>query len=201
MPAFATFVLSQLPPAPVRVLEIGCGDAGGVVRDLVDAGYDTIGVDPRAPEGERFRRADFRDVDAEFDAVVAGRVLHHVHPLDEALDHVARLAPQLIVDEFAWDRIDAVAKDWYESQHRMLVAAGAEPPGPSSIDEWGGRHADLHPHGVLLDGLRRRYRERTIEWLPYLYHWLDGPSSEELERALVDSGVFPTIGWRWAGIR
>ena len=36
------------------MLEVGCGDRGGVVRALVDAGYDTIGVDPRAPQGERF---------------------------------------------------------------------------------------------------------------------------------------------------
>src|SRR5438874_8777367 len=106
MSAFATFVLSQLPPPPRRVLEIGCGTEGGVVPVLIDAGYDAIGVDPRAPAGERFRQTDFRAVDEEFDIVVAGRVLHHVHPLDEALDRVAELAPVLVVDEFAWDRID-----------------------------------------------------------------------------------------------
>jgi 2-polyprenyl-3-methyl-5-hydroxy-6-metoxy-1,4-benzoquinol methylase len=112
MSDFATFVLSQLPPAPARVLEIGCGDAGGVVPALLDAGYDALGVDPRAPAGEHFRRADFRAVEGEFDVVVAGRVLHHVRPLDDALDRVAALAPLLVVDEFAWDLIDAAAQEW-----------------------------------------------------------------------------------------
>lgn len=201
MSDFATFVLSQLPPPPAHVLEIGCGDAGGVVFALVDAGYDAIGVDPRAPVGERFRQSDFRAVDGAFDAVVAGRVLHHVHPLDEALDRVATFAPRLIVDEFAWDRIDEAARDWYEAQRRLLVAAGADPPGPASIDEWRTRHTDLHPHRALLDGLRARYREAAFEWRPYLYRWLGGPSSEALEQTLVDIEAFPPTGWRWAGIR
>jgi len=183
------------------VLEIGCGNEGGVVPALVDAGYDAIGVDPRAPRGERFRQSDFREMDGEFDAVVAGRVLHHVRPLDEALDRVAAFAPVIVVDEFAWDRIDDPAQDWYEGQRRMLVASGADPPGPPSLDEWRERHPDLHPHRELLDGLRSRYRETAFEWLPYLHRWLGGPSSEALEQTLVDAGAFPATGWRWAGVR
>ena len=67
------------------------------------------------------------------DAVVAGRVLHHVNPLDEGLDLLASFAPLLVVDEFASDRIDRAAQDWYEGQHRMLRASGAraERPGRS----------------------------------------------------------------------
>jgi SAM-dependent methyltransferase len=201
MPDFATFVLSQLPPPPRRVLEIGCGTAGGVVPALVAAGYDALGVDPRAPAGERYRQTDFRDVDGTFDAVVAGRVLHHVHPLDDALDRVASLAAVLVVDEFAWDRIDAAAQDWYEGQRRMLVAAGADPPGPASLDEWRTRHPDLHAHVALLQGLRTRYRESAFEWLPYLYRWLGGPASEALEQTLIDAQAFPATGWRFAGVR
>jgi len=207
MSDFATFVLSQLPPPPARVLEIGCGEEGGVVPALLDAGYDALGVDPRAPGGEHYRRIDFRCLaqrsgarhrcQDEFDAVVAGRVLHHVRPLDEALDRVAALALLLVVDEFAWDLIDAAAQEWYESRHRELVEAGAEPYGPPSLDEWRLRHPDLHPHAVRLEGLRARYRERTLEWRPYFYRWLQDPASEALERSL----PLPSIGWRWAGVR
>jgi len=201
MSDFATFVLSQLPPPPRRVLEIGCGTTGGLVGVLVDAGYDAIGVDPRAPDGDRFRQVDFREIDGEYDAVVAGRMLHHVRPLGEALDRVAAFAPLLVVDEFAWDRIDAPAQDWYEGQRRILVAAGTDPPGPVSLDEWRAAHTGLHPHRELLEGLRARYRETAFEWLPYLYRWLGGTSSEPLEQALVDAQAFPAIGWRWAGVR
>ncbi len=183
------------------MLEIGCGDRGGVVPALVEAGYEALGVDPRAPDGERFVQGDYRDVEGEFDAVVAGRMLHHVHPLDAGLDKVAALAPVLVVDEFAWDRITPEAQDWYEAQHRLLSAAGVEPVGPARLDEWRLRHSDLHPHAVVLAALRDRYEETTIEWLPYMHRWLGGSSSEALERALVDAGAFPAIGYRWSGVR
>ncbi len=200
MSDFGTFVLDQLPPPPGRVLEVGCGQEGGVVALLMAAGYDALGVDPHAPDGAHFRRGDFRDVEGEYDAVVAGRVLHHVNPLDEGIAKLAQLAPLLVVDEFASDRIDAAAQDWYQGQRRMLVAAGANPPGPPSLDEWREHHPDLHPHDVLLHALRAHYDERVLEWAPYLHRWLDGPSSEVLERTLVDAGLFAAIGYRWAGI-
>ncbi len=198
---FTDFVLSHLPPAPARVLDVGCGDVGGVVPALVEAGYDAFGVDPRAPAGPRYSNGDYRDVDDEFDAVVAGRVLHHIHPLGEGLDKLAALAPLLVVDEFAGDLIDDAAQDWYEGQYRMLAAAGSPPKAPESIDVWRAKHPDLHPHGVVLDGLRERYDERTLEWVPYFHRWLRGPSSEALETSLIAAGAFPAIGWRWAGVR
>jgi hypothetical protein len=199
VPDFVTFVFEQLPPPPGRILEIGCGREGGLVAALVERGYDTLGADPDAPEGDRFVRADFQTLDGEWDAVVAGRMLHHVNPLAESLDHLATLAPLLVVDEFAWNRIDAAAQDWYEAQHRMLRAAGAEPYGPASLDEWRLRHQGLHPDELLLRELRARYDELAFERVPYMHRWLGGPSSEALEQSLVDAGAFPAIGYRWAG--
>jgi SAM-dependent methyltransferase len=198
---FGTFVLKQLPPPPQRVLEVGCGHEGGLVALLTDAGYDVLGVDPHAPEGDRFRRAEYQTIDGEYDAVVAGRVLHHVNPLDEGIAKLASLAPLLIVDEFAWNKIDADAQDWYEKQHRMLRATGADPYGPSNLDEWRERHAGLHSHETLLAALRAHYDEQTLEWIPYLHLWLEGPSSEALEQTLVGAGAIPAIGYRWVGRR
>jgi hypothetical protein len=203
---FGTFVLKQLPPPPQRVLEVGCGREGGLVELLAGAGYEVIGVDPHAPEGERFLQTTFQEACNRlllegFDAVVAGRVLHHVHPLDEGLDTLAAFAPLLVVDEFAFDRIDHATQDWYEGQHRMLRATGIEPEGPSDLDHWRERHSDLHPHVVLLAGLRARYDERALEWVPYLSRWLAGPSSESLEQTLIDAELIPPIGYRWAGVR
>jgi hypothetical protein len=183
------------------VLEIGCGREGGLVERLAAAGYDVLGVDPQAPEGERFVRAEFQTLDGSWDAVVAGRVLHHLEPLEESLDRLARLAALLLADEFAWNRIDAAAQDWYEAQYRLLRAAGVEPVGPPTLDEWREHHPDLHPDDVLLPALRARWDELAFERLPYMYRWLCGPSSEALEAALVAAGAFPAIGYRWAGSR
>jgi hypothetical protein len=165
------------------VLEVGCGDRGGVVPPLVDAGYDAIGVDPRAPDGRRFRQADFRDVDGTFDAVVAGRVIHHLDPLGEAVDRLAALAPLLIVDEFAWDLIDPELEAWYEARRRVRPDAA----GPPTLDEWRRRHPGLHPSDVVLAALRERYDEVVLEWVPYFHHWLGDVESPD------------RIGYRWAG--
>jgi hypothetical protein len=194
------FVLSQLPPAPARVLEVGCGKEGGVTPALAAAGYDALGVDPRAPDGPRFRRVTFEELEpAEYDAVVAARVLHHVHDVDVAFDKLAAAAPLLILDEFAWERMDEPTIDWYQGQHRMLTLAGAEPPGPPDLGEWRREHADLHPSDVLRAALDARYEGRYFEWRPYLYRWLGGPTTFDLEEMLVDSDLIRALGFRYAG--
>ena len=181
---FTEFVLHHLPRAPARVLEIGCGDRGGVVPALVDAGYDAIGVDPRAPTGARYRQADFREVDGAFDAIVAGRVIHHLVPLGDAVERMAELAPLLVVDEFAWDLIDPELQTWYEAERELRPEA----VGPPSLDEWRWKHPGLHPHDAVLAALRAHYGERTLEWVPYFHHWLGDVESPD------------RIGYRWAGV-
>jgi hypothetical protein len=196
---FATFVLDQLPPSPGRVLEVGCGREGGLVAMLAARGYEVLGVDPDAPDEPGFVRARFEDIDGEYDAVVAGRMLHHVDPLDDGVAKLARLAPLILVDEFAWNRIDDAARDWYSGQHRMLAAAGAQPPGPPDLVDWATRHPGLHSDDTVLAALRAHFDERVLERIPYLHRWLGGPSSEALEGTLVGAGAFPAIGYRWAG--
>jgi methyltransferase family protein len=200
---FAEFVLAQLPRPPLRVLEVGCGREGGVVPALAAAGYDVLGIDPEAPEEPRYRRLELADLDdpGPFGAVVAGRVLHHVHPLGAGLDKLAALAPLLVVDEFAWNHIDEPSADWYEAQHRLLVAAGREPKGPPNLAEWRWRHSDLHPYETLRRELDERFEERHFEWRPYFYRWLDGPVSEALEESLIAADAIRPIGFRYAGVR
>jgi hypothetical protein len=198
---FTDFTLSQLPPAPQRVLEVGCGREGGVAPALAAAGYDVLAVDPHAPAGRLYRQVRLEELDdpGPFDAVVAGRVLHHVDPLEPALDKLAGLAPLLVLDEFAWNHMDEPTVNWYESQHRLLVAAGRAPKGPPDLAEWHRRHSGLHPYERLRAAVDARYDERHFEWRPYFYRWLDGPASEALESALIDAGAIRPIGWRYLG--
>jgi hypothetical protein len=198
---FTEFTLSQLAPEPQRVLEVGCGCEGGVAPALARAGHEVLAIDPDAPAGPLYRQVTIEELDdpGPFDAVVAGRVLHHVQPLGPALDKLAGLAPLLVVDEFAWNHMDPPTVDWYESQHRLLVAAGREPKGPPDLGKWRRRHSDLHPYETLRAELDSRYETVLFEWRPYLYLWLEGPASEALESTLIDAKAIRPIGFRYVG--
>src|SRR5215218_10574824 len=50
------FVRRQLPSAPARVLEVGCGPLGGFVPAPLEDGYKAVGVDPEAPEGSDYQQ-------------------------------------------------------------------------------------------------------------------------------------------------
>jgi hypothetical protein len=199
---FLPFVLRHLPPPPIRVLEVGCGDEGGLVPDLAECGYDVVGVDPRAPDGDRYLRSEFQEVSdgpaAEpWGAVIAARVLHHVDPLDDGVAFLARLAPLLLVDEFAPDLIIGDVQTWYEE--RRLAAGDVQ--APVSIDEWRRRHSDLHAHEVVLGALRRHFEERELVWVPYFHRWLRSSAVEAEEGVAITTGVIPAVGWRWVGSR
>jgi SAM-dependent methyltransferase len=149
------FVLSQLPPAPARVLEVGCGE-GELARTLAAQGYDVVAIDPEAPEGAMFRRTTI-EAFAEpgpFVAVVASRSLHHVEDLAGVLDKLVRLLARggpLILNEFAWDRREPMTPEWEEE------------------------HAGLHGYGAMRAELDPRFEERFFEWRPYSVDGEDVP--------------------------
>jgi SAM-dependent methyltransferase len=192
-PDLIDFVLTHLPRPPARVLEVGCG-RGQLALALDAADYDMLAIDPDAPEGAIFRQVSLEDFDEEgrFDAAIAARVLHHVHPLEPTIEKLARLAPLLLLDEFASERIDRRTMDWYDRHRRTLE----DPAGPPELDRWQEEHPGLHASDTVLQAVRAQFEERSLEWRPYLYRWLKSPQSEEIERAAVDAGELPALGYR-----
>ena len=71
-------ILESLPTPPAVVVEIGCGRHGGFVPALLQDGYQALGIDPAAPEGDGYRRSEFErsDLPAQVHAVVACTSLH-----------------------------------------------------------------------------------------------------------------------------
>ncbi len=207
MITFEEFLREQLQPPPARVLEVGCGQ-GELTTALSVAGYDAVGIDPAAPEGDLFRRLkldDLEEPDEPFDAIVAGRSLHHLRDLEAGLDKILRLLREdglLVLDEFAWDRMDESTLDWLYGQRRALAAAG-HGEAPTSLDElrseWEEEHVGLHGYAAMRAALDERLEQRAFGWTPYLHRSLGGAASAVLEQALVDAGAIQALGFRYAG--
>jgi hypothetical protein len=172
------------------------------VPALLGAGHEALGIDPYAPAGPSFRRISLDELEAAatFDAVVASRVLHHVNPFEAGLDKLTRLAPMLLVDDFAHERIDGPTRAWYEARYRLLAAGGVEPNAPSDLGDWRARHPDLHSGAMLFTGIDARYDELFREDRPYFYRWLRDPATERIERELIAAGEIQAIGLRYAGV-
>ena len=193
----ADFVLSQLARTPSRVLEVGCGQ-GRLALALAAGGHDVTAIDPVAPEGPIFQRVtldEFESADP-FDAVVAGRSLHHLPDLDGALEKIAQLAPLLIVEEFAWDRLDERTAAWYLA-HRDGPPKSLQ----ECLAEWADEHAGLHGYDTLRAALDHRFRERFFAWRPYLYRYSEVRAGREDEQAAIKSESINPLALRYVGTR
>jgi SAM-dependent methyltransferase len=205
---FLDFAREHLPPPPARVLEVGCGQ-GELTTALAVSGYDVLGIDPLAPEGEGFRRIRLEDLepaDGPYDAVVASYSLHHIRDLDHALDLVVELLEPggvLVLDEFGWDLVDEPTLDWLYGQRRALAAAGLG-EAPASLEalraEWKTEHLGLHGFEALRTAVAARFEEREFARMPFFHRQLGGVATEVLEQALVDAGAIQPLGFRYVGI-
>ena len=141
----------------------------------------------------------FQELDGQWDAEVAGRVLHHVNPLDEGIAKLASLAPLLVVDEFASNRIDAAAQDWYEAQHRLLARDRRRSVRASVLDDWREHHPGLHSDDTLLAALRAHTTSSRSTGSRTSTGGSRGPRAKRSSRASSTRARYEPIGYLWAG--
>ena len=190
------FVRANLPPPPVRVLEIGAGD-GALARALAEAGHEVLAIDPK-PGSADVRGVSLLELDepdASFGAAVAVTSLHHVEPLEDSIGHLAQLlAPGgvLLVDEFDVAAFDQRAAAWWLRQRRALGA-----PTPKSAEELVGDHrAHLHPLERIVAALEQHFSVSTPLYGAYLYRWdLDEAHRRDEEEAIARAEI-PAVGAR-----
>ena len=194
-----------LPLPPARILEAGCG-RGALAAALIELGYQVIGVDRDEDQVEAARergvpviRADVRDVSGEYDVVLFTRSLHHAENLDEILSHAAGLlAPRgrLVVEEFAWERVDPAAAGFLHDNRALLVAAGlldAEELDGDPLDAWVSTHDFLHQGPDMLAALGRHGTELTTVDTPMLWRLVDGRGGTWTAPAARAAGILATI--------
>jgi SAM-dependent methyltransferase len=206
-------VRSYLPQPPTRVIELGCGRLGGFVPRLRNHGYDAIGVDPVAPEGQDYRQTEFErsDLPEPVDAVIACTSLHHVSDPDEVLDGIAdELAPHGVVVVVEWDwesfdeptarwafeRLDTSGSESWLHRHRDGWADSGE-AWEGYLRGWAAHHG-LHSAARLISGLDRRFERLNSLRGPYLFSELSD-TSEDDERAAIEAEEIQALRLDYVG--
>jgi SAM-dependent methyltransferase len=198
-------VHAQLPAAPARVVELGCGPLGGFVPRLRASGYDAVGVDPKAPQEAGYDRVAFEQAElpAEADALVASASLHHVTDPGEVLDRVAATLAQ---GGTAWEAFDESTAEWSFRRlgseegwlrRRRDEWLGSGEPWSTYLQGWA-REEGLHEAKTLLALLDERFERRQVSRGPYLFADLSSTSPEDEQRA-IDAGEITAIRVDYAG--
>jgi SAM-dependent methyltransferase len=213
----ADLVLSALPPAPARVLEVGCGE-GRLARTMSAAGYRVVAIDPDAPEGSLFKRVTIEEFVASepFDAAVATLSLHHIDDLDAAVSKIAGLVVPggtFVVVEFASDRFDEATAAWalkhlvpgnedgWLGHRRNEWKAQDGEDDDSGFAEYMRRWAasnKFHSAAAMREVCRSHFSEVQSEAWPYLYPELEGITRER-EIAEIEAGRIQATGFSFVG--
>lgn len=227
------FLLGHLPSRDTRLLEVGCG-RGHLTAMLASHGVSIRAVDisEEAIEETRSRGldavcADFLQFEDEpYDVVFFSRSLHHIHPVEEALERAdALLKPHglLIVEDFGVELADARSVAWLYGAESLLQKAGlliCETDEYRMDDDhlarwktYHSRHHHLADSATMRDRLRERFAAKPEERAPYLYRYLLD-SIEPTERGLaiarhliawelnlIAAGALPAIGIRWVAVK
>lgn len=210
-----SFISAALPPAPARLLEIGCGPAGGIVPAALAAGYEAVGVDPQAPDGAAYQRMPFEEYEpsSNVDVVVSVQAIHHLTDLDAAFERVDRMLTDdgvLVIVEWAWEHIDEATAQWLFARVPADATSGwagarrddwhaSGLPWPEYRDRWALGHG-LHSWRAVESALGKRFDTVARDDAPSLFGDVS-EVSEEAERAAIAAREITATGIHWVGRR
>ena len=187
------FIKRSLPAGAQRVLEIGCGP-GELAASLLQDGLSVVAIDTDTDcvgaaqlLGVDARTATWPDFqDGQFDAVLFTRSLHHIHPLDQAVERAADslvIGGRLIVEDFAFEATDEKTLHWFGQVIDRLDRAGVLTEGDDFVNAvrsksgtlkaWRETHDwDLHTAAAILAEIRKLFGTVQCEEAPYYFRYL-----------------------------
>lgn len=172
-----------------RILEVGCG-RGEVARRLGAIGFEVTAIDlvlrdPAPAHNVTFLERDFLRLEAEpFDAVVFTSSLHHIWPLEGAVDRAHRLLVPgglVVADELDLDAPSVATLRWYYDVQELLAAAEVfprervDPPGNDVIRRWRAAHAHepaLHTGVEMRRAVAELFELRDVHGAAFLYRYV-----------------------------
>jgi len=176
-----------------RILEVGCG-TGELAACLLKDGYTVVAIDADADSiaaalklSVDARVATWPDfVDGPFDAVLFTRSLHHIHPLQESIQHAAESLTKdglIIVEDFAYESTDEKTLRWFANSIRFLEATGlltvddkfldTVSSKTGTLEAWRQNHeAELHTAAKIDAQLERAFRDVIKEDAAYYFRYV-----------------------------
>jgi SAM-dependent methyltransferase len=185
------------------------------VPSLRANGYEALGIDPQAPTGADYQRAEFESASLpeQVEAVVASTSLHHVANPADVLDRITNTLTRggrLVVVEWAWENFDEETASWCFTRlrpedetgwlhHRRdeWQASGLE--WPNYLRDWAQREG-LHRGDELVRLLNEGLQCEFLENGPYFFPDL-ADTTEANEQAAIDAGMIKATRIDWAGSR
>jgi SAM-dependent methyltransferase len=228
------FIKRSLPAGARRVLEIGCG-SGELAASLLQDGVSLIAIDNDADFiaaarglGVDARIAAWPDFEGGlFDAVLFTRSLHHMHPLDKAVQRAADtlvIGGRLIVEDFAYETADEKTLQWFANVIDQLDGADLLVKGDDFLSTlrsrnetlkiWRENHeSGLHTAANVFAEIRRVFGETQCEEAAYYFRYLSRaivPTADrdkvlqdlaEQETELIARGTILALGRRFVAER
>jgi len=204
--------LASYVRAGAEILEVGCGN-GHVAAELSRRGYKVLGVDTDPAAVLRARNNGASAIVVSWpdyngpavDAVAFTRSLHHITPLDRAVRKardILRPAGSLLIEDFAFDEMNAATMRWFVDVIRSQRAAALIRPiegefvttllhTTDPLDAW--RHSrphDLHSITAITLTIQEYFAIRTLHLVPYMYRHLCRVLDETPEAATFVESVF-----------
>ena len=166
-----------------HVLEVGCGD-GELAVELQSLGHSVVAIDanPGNVVAARGRGVDVRCASwpdfyaGRFNAVLFTRSLHHIAPLDRAVEVALRTAPRILVEDFS------LSEAGPRTLHLLREVE-------SLADH------DIHPFASIFTAIGARSAIQHYSEVPYCYRYFD---EDEAQRIYQEE---QTLGERLLGRR